>query len=111
MSGARDAAVGGLPTGGRRKASGIARVVKTSTASVCPGRGLGTERANFGNRSTTTAWGVRVVGHFDTAPADSAERCKSEHFGGTRRATLKCMVERKGIEPSTFALRTRRSPN
>src|ERR1700722_9187391 len=35
-----------------------------------------------------------------------AGRCANEH-----RVLISIMVERKGIEPSTFALRTRRSPN
>src|SRR5439155_1318557 len=46
-------------------------------------------------------------------PLREAVRIATEEFGilqGTA-ATLELMVERKGIEPSTFALRTRRSPS
>jgi hypothetical protein len=38
-------------------------------------------------------------------------RLRPSELTGGEAKTLEFMVERKGIEPSTFALRTRRSPS
>ena len=47
MSGARAAAVGGLPTGGRRKASGIARGRENLDRKRLPGPRLGHRAGEF----------------------------------------------------------------